>query len=414
MPKYSILLPVRNGEKYVENCINTVLVSTYNDYELIVSDNYSTDNTALVLARINHSNLKKIRPIKVLSMTSHWEWLVSQASGEWLIILGVDDGIMPYFFLLADKLTDIALKKRVRSIMSRRVYYFWPGCESIYSDAVVSFRGSHRILFRNSIKEMIRSLIGDSCYFDLPQMYSNSLFHRTLILDVIKKQGRLFTSIIPDANLAAIVCSLEKKFLFSDMALGWVGTSPASNGFAHGLVNSGNLDTSVVERVMDFKTLNGKSNLSFNMRAGIMKMANVHLLFWEALLSCRKLQNYKVSSLLDDKTIIRKILSMEYSLIDKSTDMQKIDNLKVISGNESIPWREVCNTRKVSILNLLIMFLSYTNQVIGSLIRFVNKFFTKPKNEVNLNVVSENGKWMPMVEANNLVKDEFFKTGSYK
>ena len=47
--KFSVLLPTRNGGKYLKSCIESVLSQDYKDMELIVFDNANTDNTAEVV-----------------------------------------------------------------------------------------------------------------------------------------------------------------------------------------------------------------------------------------------------------------------------------------------------------------------------------------------------------------------------
>ena len=49
-PKVSIGLPVYNGENYIAEAIQLILAQTYTDFELIISDNASTDNTAGICA----------------------------------------------------------------------------------------------------------------------------------------------------------------------------------------------------------------------------------------------------------------------------------------------------------------------------------------------------------------------------
>ena len=44
-PKISIGIPVYNGEKFIRKCIESVLQQTYKNFELIISDNASTDST---------------------------------------------------------------------------------------------------------------------------------------------------------------------------------------------------------------------------------------------------------------------------------------------------------------------------------------------------------------------------------
>ena len=45
LPLVSIGLPVRNGENYISQTITSILGQTFSDFELIISDNESTDRT---------------------------------------------------------------------------------------------------------------------------------------------------------------------------------------------------------------------------------------------------------------------------------------------------------------------------------------------------------------------------------
>lgn len=51
IPKVSIGLPVYNGEKYLEQALQSILAQTFTDFELILSDNASTDRTAEICER---------------------------------------------------------------------------------------------------------------------------------------------------------------------------------------------------------------------------------------------------------------------------------------------------------------------------------------------------------------------------
>ena len=45
VPRLSIGLPVYNGEKFVAESLDSLLGQTYEDFELLISDNASTDST---------------------------------------------------------------------------------------------------------------------------------------------------------------------------------------------------------------------------------------------------------------------------------------------------------------------------------------------------------------------------------
>jgi teichuronic acid biosynthesis glycosyltransferase TuaG len=45
MPKVSIIIPTYNSEKFIERTIQSVMDQTYKDWELIIVDDFSKDNT---------------------------------------------------------------------------------------------------------------------------------------------------------------------------------------------------------------------------------------------------------------------------------------------------------------------------------------------------------------------------------
>lgn len=56
--KISIIVPVYNTEKYISECINSLLSQTYNNYEIIIIDDGSTDNSYKI-CKDYEKNIKK-------------------------------------------------------------------------------------------------------------------------------------------------------------------------------------------------------------------------------------------------------------------------------------------------------------------------------------------------------------------
>lgn len=56
MTKISVVVPVYNGEKYLENCLLSLLNQNYYNFEIIVVDNNSTDKTKLIINRLQTKN----------------------------------------------------------------------------------------------------------------------------------------------------------------------------------------------------------------------------------------------------------------------------------------------------------------------------------------------------------------------
>ena len=304
-PKFSIIIPVRNGAKYLPSCLESICGQSYEDYELIISDDHSEDGTKEYLQTLTHPNIKIIEPPESLSMTEHWEWALSHAQGEWLIFVGQDDGVQPYFFELADQLTKIAEHKKLRTITSQRAYYFWPGCEMTYGDNAVFYVATNRVEIRNFHYEAFKALMGIQTYFELPQMYTTSFFQKDLLDEArIKQDGKVFTCHPQDANLGAIASSLEKQYLFSAIPLGWVGTSPKSAGMAI----SCNREDEKTEDAQTLKNLKAeylekisKSKLDYHELAGSFAFGNNAIYFWQALLKTEVLRHYLINMLLMSK-----------------------------------------------------------------------------------------------------------------
>ena len=49
MPKISVIIPIYNSEKYLEECLDSILNQTLKDIEIIVIDDGSTDNSRQII-----------------------------------------------------------------------------------------------------------------------------------------------------------------------------------------------------------------------------------------------------------------------------------------------------------------------------------------------------------------------------
>ena len=93
--KISILISSYNKGAYIEECLNSCLNQTYQDYEIILLDNYSNDNTDIILAKYSKNiTIKKERKISDNSAANQLDLLKKAfliSSGEILCFLDADD-----------------------------------------------------------------------------------------------------------------------------------------------------------------------------------------------------------------------------------------------------------------------------------------------------------------------------------
>ena len=86
-------MPVYNGELFIKKSIESILVQTFTDFELIISDNSSTDSTQ----EICQNFLKKDNRIRIfkqkenIGVHRNFNFLLSQAKGKYFAWAAVDD-----------------------------------------------------------------------------------------------------------------------------------------------------------------------------------------------------------------------------------------------------------------------------------------------------------------------------------
>ena len=95
-PKVSVILPARNEENFIEKCLNSLLKQDYDNYEIIVIDDNSEDNTGHIIKRLAEKNSKIIhvtaKPKPENWMGKNWACFegFKRSSGELLLFTDAD------------------------------------------------------------------------------------------------------------------------------------------------------------------------------------------------------------------------------------------------------------------------------------------------------------------------------------
>ncbi|MEE0930753.1 MAG: glycosyltransferase family 2 protein [Acutalibacteraceae bacterium] len=100
MPQVSIIVPVYNVEKYLHRCIKSILTQTFTDFELILIDDGSPDNSGVLCDEY----AKKDNRIVVFHQKNGGaaaarnvgiDWVVSHSESQWITFVDADDWIHP-------------------------------------------------------------------------------------------------------------------------------------------------------------------------------------------------------------------------------------------------------------------------------------------------------------------------------
>ncbi len=91
--KISIIVPIYNTEKYVEDCIRSVQNQTYSDFELILVDDGSSDSSGSICDRYAVDSRIKVVHKPNGGVSSARNLGLKEATGDWLMFLDSDDTI---------------------------------------------------------------------------------------------------------------------------------------------------------------------------------------------------------------------------------------------------------------------------------------------------------------------------------
>ncbi|MBW4648113.1 MAG: glycosyltransferase [Kastovskya adunca ATA6-11-RM4] len=97
MPKVSVGIPTYNSQKFLSQAIDSVLNQTFQDFELIISDDASTDETPEIVANYAAKD-QRIRYFKNptrVGLFANFNKCIERSSGEYINVLGQDDVMLP-------------------------------------------------------------------------------------------------------------------------------------------------------------------------------------------------------------------------------------------------------------------------------------------------------------------------------
>ena len=96
--KISIIIPTRERAEYLHYAIQTALEIEDKNLEIIVCDNASQDNTEVIVKSFSDPRIIYVNTGTRLSMRENFNRALNESSGDYVIVFGDDDGIVPKQF----------------------------------------------------------------------------------------------------------------------------------------------------------------------------------------------------------------------------------------------------------------------------------------------------------------------------
>ncbi len=240
MPFFSILMPTRNRGYLLRDSIQTVLGQDFDDYELIICDNNSHDDTRQVAdeALAKSNRVRYINPGKDLSMCANWEYVLDHAVGDYILYVSDDDALVSgalkfvYDILTRHKAPG---GNAIDVLTWQRGGYGHPDLSTAKhrTRLFLAFRLRSGNLYNVSSQLMINNLCDfesqhPNYHFVIPKML-NCAVSRNAILECKTHTGQFFVPPYPDYTSVCQLLATHDTYQVIDTPLYVCGISIAAN-----------------------------------------------------------------------------------------------------------------------------------------------------------------------------------------
>lgn len=233
--KFSVLLPTRNRLEYLRYAIETVRRQDHADWEIIVSDNCSEDDIAGYVSSLDDFRIKYFRTEAFVPVTDNWNNALALSTGEYVVMLGDDDGLLPGYF--STMLKAFERFPDPDFVYVSAYFYAYPG---VMPDAPKGFlrRDRNGVLTEQSPfwldAQRAHAIARGYLDFRMP-VASNmqfSLINRRKISEM-SRSGPFFQSPYPDFYATPALFLTSNRILVYPEPMVVVGITPKSYGFFH-------------------------------------------------------------------------------------------------------------------------------------------------------------------------------------
>jgi len=234
--KFSILLPTRNRLDLLKYAIESVRRQDYPDWEIIVSDNASEDDIRGYIASLEEPRISLVRTPSFVPVTDNWNNALKHATGDYVLMLGDDDAIMPGYFT---QLARYVKRFEEPDVIYTEAYQFaYPNVIPGRPSGFVQ-QGYAEFLCGQEMNEpfwlnkrQAQDLVAKSMSFRLAFGFNmqHYLVHRRMV-EVLSRVGEFYQSPYPDYYAANALLLEAEKILVVPNPMVAIGISPKSFGY---------------------------------------------------------------------------------------------------------------------------------------------------------------------------------------
>jgi len=212
-PFFSIIMPTRNRADLLCYSLKCAKAQEFDDFEILVSNNYSSDETEKIILDSLDSRTRYIHTNRSLPMPDSWEFALAHAKGEYILFSCDDDALRPD---LLQFLYNLIKKRKPYCVSWMFGVYIHPNWyDKTIENSLKLYSYSQKITECNSetlLKDLFDMKI-NKVAIQLPKML-NSCCHKDVLNKIKNKLGKIFLPPCPDYSVAAAILTLIQKVLF--------------------------------------------------------------------------------------------------------------------------------------------------------------------------------------------------------
>lgn len=235
--KFSILLPTRERLELLRHAVESVRLQDYADWEVVVSDNASAQDVAGYVASLGDPRVRYSRSDGLLPVTENWNRALERASGDYLIMLGDDDALLPQCLSAAQRL--IGEWREPDLLYTQAWQYAYPGVvpgqpegfmQLGYSEIFADGAAEPFLLPTQAAAALVRQAMRFRIRYGFNAQHF--VFSRRLV-ETLRPRGAFFQSPYPDYYAANAMLLAARSIVANPRPLVLIGISPKSFGFYH-------------------------------------------------------------------------------------------------------------------------------------------------------------------------------------
>jgi len=233
--KFSVLLPTRNRIELLKYAIETVRLQEYTDWEIIVSDNCSEQDVAGYINSLTDSRIKYFRTKDFVPVTENWNNALEKATGDYIIMLGDDDGLMPTYFSFLEQ--EIRKFNYPDFIYTGAYIYAYPDVIPEYPYGYLKLFNQAKFIKQRKDpyilnKKMATEYAKDS--MNLKMSFAYNMQYSLIKKDMVEKtfnKGDFFQSPYPDFYATNVLFLLANRILIVPSPMVIIGITSKSYGY---------------------------------------------------------------------------------------------------------------------------------------------------------------------------------------